>query len=398
MIALSNKQARLFLLLKHGLLGKYKFSEKKGALDFIRQTGCIQFDPVDICGKNSELTLQSRVKNFSKNTLYELLYKDRKLFDYPDKNLSIIPIEDWPYFERYRKASRDNIKKYPEIKNFIKQVKSCIREKGAICSSDIDIKGDSYWQSAIHWSAGNKMSRSVLEHMYSTGELIIHHKKGTRKYYDLSPLYISEKILNTGEPLRSGFDHMKWRVLRRIGAVGLLWNRSSDAWLYIQGLNGGTRDEIFKSLMEEKKITEVSVEGLRDALYCKTEDIKLIESINKNPEFEPRCEFIAPLDCFIWDRKLIKALFNFEYTWEIYTPPEKRIYGVYVLPVLFGDKFIGRVEPVCDRKTKTLNVKNFWYEKDVKLTGNIKQALKDCVKRFAVFNDCKNITGRIITD
>jgi len=393
MVKLSNKQARQFLLLKHGLLGEYKFHMKKGALDFIRQTGCIQFDPVDICGKNTELTLQSRVDGFSKNMLNELLYKERKLFDYPDKNLSIIPVEDWPYFERYRKMSRDNLKKYPEIINSFKQVISYIKDNGTICSSDINIKGDSYWQSAIHWSAGNKMSRSVLEQMYSTGELIIHHKKGTRKYYDLSLRHIPEKFLNAPEPLPVEFDHMKWRVLRRIGAAGLMWNRSSDAWLYIQGLNGDTRNKIFKSLIDEKKIMEVNVDGVRDMLYCKKEDINLIDLIFMKTEFEQRCEFIAPLDCFLWDRKLIKALFNFEYTWEIYTPPEKRVYGVYVLPVLIGDKFIGRIEPVCERKTKTLNVKNIWYENDIKQTKKIISLIKNRVIKFAAFNECNNIIG-----
>ena len=90
MIKLTNRQARQFLLLKHGLLGEHKFTGKQGALDFIRQAGCIQFDPVDMCGKNAELTLQSRVKKFKKEMLYDLLYKDRALFDYPDKQLSII--------------------------------------------------------------------------------------------------------------------------------------------------------------------------------------------------------------------------------------------------------------------------------------------------------------------
>jgi uncharacterized protein YcaQ len=85
MITLTNRQARQFMLLKHGLLGEYRFIEKQGVLDFVRQAGCIQFDPVDSCGKNAELTLQSRVKGFTKNTLYELLYNDRKLVDYPDK-------------------------------------------------------------------------------------------------------------------------------------------------------------------------------------------------------------------------------------------------------------------------------------------------------------------------
>jgi uncharacterized protein YcaQ len=93
-ITLTNRQARQFILLKHGLLGGHKFSGKQGAFDFVRQAGCIQFDPVDVCGKNAELTLQSRVKGFAKNNLDELLYKDRLLADYPDKNLSIILTED----------------------------------------------------------------------------------------------------------------------------------------------------------------------------------------------------------------------------------------------------------------------------------------------------------------
>mgnify|MGYP007078879381 FL=1 len=67
------EQARRFILLKQGLLGDYKFTGKKGALDYVRQAGCIQFDPVDVCGKMAEITLQSRVKGFTKKQLDELL-------------------------------------------------------------------------------------------------------------------------------------------------------------------------------------------------------------------------------------------------------------------------------------------------------------------------------------
>ena len=119
--------------------------------------------------------------------------------------------------------------------------------------------------------------------------------------------------------------------------------------------------------------------------------MKHIKSVLQNNELIPRCEFIAPLDCFIWDRKLIKTLFNFEYTWEIYTPPEKRKYGVYVLPLLYGDRFIGRAEAVCERKTGTLILKNIWYEADVKKTKKLETEVKACLKRFAEFNECKLI-------
>ena len=100
-ICLSNQQARRFMLLKHGLIDSYKFAGKQGILDFVRQAGCIQFDPIDVCGKNAELVLQSRVKGFTKQLLYSLLYEDRTLLDYFDKNLSIIQTADWPYFRRY---------------------------------------------------------------------------------------------------------------------------------------------------------------------------------------------------------------------------------------------------------------------------------------------------------
>ncbi|MDD4495589.1 MAG: crosslink repair DNA glycosylase YcaQ family protein [Eubacteriales bacterium] len=106
MITLTSRQARQFMLLKQGLLGEYKFAGKQGILNFIRQTGCIQFDPIDICGRNAELTLQSRVKGFTKDLLDDLLYKDRLLLDHPDKNISIILTENWPYFERWRKTAR----------------------------------------------------------------------------------------------------------------------------------------------------------------------------------------------------------------------------------------------------------------------------------------------------
>ena len=245
MLTLTNIQARRFILLKHGLTGGYKFKGKKGALDFIKQAGCIQFDPVDICGRNAELTLQSRVKDFTKKTLDDLLYKDRKLFDYPDKNLSIIPLEDWSYFERYRKKSRENEKIFPGIEELKKKVNEYIKENGPICSDDIKMEGDFYWRSAIHWSAGTKLSRSVLEQMYSTGELIIHHKNGTRKYYDTASKYIPVKILNAPEPLPLELDHQKWRVMRRIGAAGFLWNRPSDAWLGIWGLTSDAREKVF---------------------------------------------------------------------------------------------------------------------------------------------------------
>ncbi|WP_046175305.1 winged helix-turn-helix domain-containing protein [Domibacillus indicus] len=394
MIQLTNRQTRQFLLLKHGLLNEYKFSGKQGVLDFARQVGCIQYDPIDVCGKNAELVLQSRIKGFTKGMLADLLYEDRSLVDYPDKNLAIIPVEDWPYFERYRQAARQHAVRYPEMEALTAQVRAHIQIHGPICSDDLKLDGDFSWQSAIHWSSGSNSSRSVLEQMYSTGELIIHHKKGTRKYYDIAKKYIQSNLLNASEPLEDELEHHKWRVLRRIGSVGLLWNRASDAWLNIWGLKAAQRKEVFRQLLHEARIIAIAVEQMKDMLYCLVEDLPLIEAVLQNQEpTKLRCELIAPLDNFIWDRKLISELFDFDYTWEIYTPAIKRKFGYYVLPLLYGESFIGRAEIIAERKTGTLVVKNIWFENGVKQTTQLRTALNSCFQKFAIFNGCERISA-----
>jgi len=385
-IALTNEQARCFILRKHGLLGEYKFVGKQGALDFIRQAGCIQFDPVDLCGKNAELTLLARVKGFNKNMLHELLYEDRALFDYPDKQLSIIPVEYWAYFEHLRVAARNKLKEHPEIEEQIEPVRKYIEENGAVCSDDIEIEGTTKWWSAINWSTGSKLSRSVLEQMYSSGDLIVHHKKGTRRYYDLTERYISPQLLNAPDPVPDKFEHIKWRIHRRIGAVGMLWNRASDAWLNIWGLTTENRNEAFKSLITENKITELSVEGINGSMYIQSDDIPLIDEVKNNPSYKPRCEFIAPLDPLMWDRKLIKALFNYHYSWEIYTPPQNRKYGAYVLPILCNTTFTGRIEPIRNKDKNTLTVKNIWHEENTKQTKKLESATNKTITKLAKFN------------
>ena len=217
-IKLTNNQARKFILLKQGLMGKYKFSGEKGVCDYIKQAGCIQFDPIDICGKNAELTLQSRVEGFSKEMLYNLLYSDRKLIDYFDKNMSIFSIDDWKYFSRTRDSFHQNSRSMAKVNEASNYIKSIIREKGFACSKDINLKEKVDWS----WSP-TTLARAALETMYFREELIIHHKKGTIKHYALAREHITSEILNADNPNLTEEEEMSWGVLRRIGSVGMLW-------------------------------------------------------------------------------------------------------------------------------------------------------------------------------
>ena len=176
-VEFTNKQARHFILLKQGLIGDYKFTEEQGICDYIKQAGCIQFDPIDVCGKNSELVLQSRVEGFSKDMLYKLLYIDRKLVDYFDKNMSIFSIDDWKYFSKQRINYGQNIRSKDQIDAVREEIKEIIREKNFVSSKDINFNKQVDW----YWSP-TTLSRAVLETLYFGGELIIHHKKGAIKY------------------------------------------------------------------------------------------------------------------------------------------------------------------------------------------------------------------------
>ena len=394
MITITKQQARQFILAKQGLIGDYRFVGKDGALDYVKQAGCIQFDPVDVCGKNAELTLQSRVKGFKKKMLHDLLYKDRLLVDYADKELSIWPTEDWPYFSSYRERSRELGKTFEGLNELRTQATEYISKHGPVCSSSLPIEGEIFWHSSMHWSGNwdkkSPAARSILEQMYTDGDLVIHHKQGSRKYYDLADKYISKSILEAENPCKDEDSLLCWRVLRRIGAVGLLWDKNSTAFLGIY-INAETRKRILSILEEEGKLIPIMVEGIKSQFCYRSDDDDLMKDIiDGTADLKPRMSFIAPLDPMMWDKSLIQSVFDFQYSWEIYTPAVKRKYGYYTLPIIFGDRFVGRIDTAADRKNGILRVKGIWWEPGVRQTKKLANALEKTLKQFARFNECND--------
>ena len=395
MLRITMEEARHFILGKQGLLGTYRFVGKGGALQYIQQAGCIQYDPVDVCGKNAELTLQSRVKGFTRSMLADLLYVDRLLVDYSDKELSIWSREDWPYFSGYRAMSKVHGAGFEGIPELEARAIAFIREHGPVSSDTLPIEGKIYWHSSMHWSGHwqnqSNAARSVLEQLYTDGVLLIHHKSGSRKYYDLAERYFSPELLNAENPCPDDMALLQWRIKRRVGAVGMLWNRRSDAWL---GINMSTEQRNFaiNALEADGIIVKAEVESIRSPLFFLAEDIPLMEAVRQGVlDTKPRLEFLAPLDPMLWDRKLVEALWDYHYKWEIYTPVNQRKYGYYVLPILYGDKFVGRIEAAADRKAATLVVRNIWYEDGVRPTKKLARAIEGACRRLAKFNDCVQI-------
>ena len=112
----------------------------------------------------------------------------------------------------------------------------------------------------------------------------------------------------------------------------------------------------------------------------------MIEYVLKSPRLRKRCEFIAPLDNLLWDRKLIHALFDFNYKWEIYTPQADRKYGYYVLPILYGIDFVGRIEAVYDKAKQELTVRHIWFEPNIHDTPALQAVIQKQVSLLTQFN------------
>ncbi len=390
-MVLTKVQARRFLLRHQNLLPPRALRGKAGALDFVRKVGCIQFDPLDMVGPNPHLVLQSRMKGYRAALLDELLYRDRALVDAFDKNLAIYPVEDWPCFARYREDARqwyghEGRAHVPMLDD----VRAEVAARGPLCSGDLEPGEKVNWP----WGSTNA-SRACLESLYFWGELVVHHKAGTRKFYDLACRHLPADLLAAPDPNTSEDDYYAWHVHRRVGSVGLLANRASDAWLGIHGgLKAGARSAAFERLTGEGRLLSVDVEGIPAPCYVRAQDQPTLRAALEQPEaVRAEAAFLAPLDNLLWDRKLIRELFGFDYTWEVYKPAQQRQYGYYVLPVLCGERFVARMEPRFNRKTKELSILNWWWEPDVQPDRATLAACRRALKDFSVYLGALTVQG-----
>ena len=392
-LTLTNQQARRFLLAHQGLWPPYQLAGKAGVLAQIRRLGCIQFDPLNIVGRNPDLVLQARVNGYRPGMLEELLYQDRRLLDGYDKMMAIYRVEDWPYFRRRREAARrrygDSAQPATEI---VPQVRQEIEARGPLSSIDLDFDQTVDW----HWSP-TRLARVALESMYWWGELIVHHKVNTRKVYDFAHRHLPAALLGAAEPNPDEEQFHDWYVLRRMGGMGLASARASDAWLAMGEIKARQRRASLGRLLERGQVLEVRVDGLDQPVYTRAEDRPDAEGVLDAGDPPPQAAILAPLDNLLWDRRLVKELFDFTYVWEVYKPVAQRLYGYYVLPILYGDRFVARFEPGRDKTEGVLTIQNWWWEPGAQSTGGasrsegslppaaMRQEIKRCFEQFLGF-------------
>ncbi|MEN6434343.1 MAG: crosslink repair DNA glycosylase YcaQ family protein [Anaerolineaceae bacterium] len=380
MINLTRSEARLLLLRQHFLDVPRSLHGKSGITTLFQRLGCIQYDPVNIIGTNPYLVLQSRVADFTPTLLDEMLYSDRTLWDGFDKVMSIYQAQDWPYFSRCRERmvqSYGNPQR--ECMRLSENVMQTIRDNGPSSSIDFDHDERTDW----HWGP-TRLVRATLESLFFMGKLGIHHRTGTRRSFDLVERLLPAELLTLPDPNISMEDYYDWHFLRRIGSMGFADSSAGDKWLGVLYAKTRERQASIKRLMDKGLVDEATIEDLpRNRYLIRTADLPLLSAPTASNPL--KIAFLPPLDNLLWDRRRLKDLFNFEYTWEVYVPASKRKYGHYTMPVLYGDRFIARFDPILDRKAHQMTIQNWWWEEGIQPGEEMISALQEAFASFAFY-------------
>ena len=386
---LSKTQARRFLLAHQRLWPPRQLKGKAGIVDFIRHVGCIQFDPINVVGRNPDLVLQSRVDKYRPDLLAQLLYTERQLLDGWDKVSAIYLTTDWPYFARHRALMHEQ---HGDPSNppmeIAPAVMQAIRERGPLSSIDLKRKGKVDWA----WGRQTSLVRASLEILCAMGELGIHHRVGTRRVFDLSERLLLADLLSAPDPNESNEEYQNWHVLRRVGGLGLADPRDPNYWGAILGVKSEVRRATLTRLVERGDLVAVAVEEVpKRTFFIRTADLPTLEAVQAKRPPQPRAAIIGALDNLTWDRDLLRWIFDFDYAWEVYKPAAKRKYGYYVLPVIYGDRFVARFDPAFDKKTRKLTITNWWWEETVQPDESMEAAMVACVRDFMRYLDASQI-------
>ena len=397
-ILISKQTARRFVLGKQGLWPGRRWNGKKGTADAIRACEAVQLDPLNVIARSQDLVLHSRVLDYKPDYLYKVAYDERQFFDYGGW-LAMYPMSDLPYWRHHmsERAHEEYVKyhipgKYKEVLNF---VRSELRKRGPLGNRDFN------GERLKDWSyRGRKETSVALFDMWLSGELMIHHREGFERIYDFRENIAPKEF----DYVATKKETEKFFARKAVAFMGMKRESLMRADMRYYVRDAYSIDEMKKLLgcwKESGMLTQVQVEGGRDTHLILSEDVKVLEVLEKgkvpkgwSPKDTNTLEevtFLASLDIVSARGRALK-LFDFEYKWEVYVPAPKRRWGYYVLPILYGDDLVARLDPKLDRTTMTLEIKGFWHEDDAPVKdADFASALAKGLVRFAKFVEAKKI-------
>lgn len=394
-LTISPITARRFIMGKQGLWPGRRFVGIDGTAAMMHEMEALQLDPLIVIARSQEIAMYGRVLDYQIEDIYTVAYERREFFDYGG-TLFLYPMHEVPYWRLHMQHRRDDerwktfIDEHPDT---IQQVKAALRDNGPMANRDF--KGNKAMQSY----RGGKDTSVALYALWITGAVMIHHREGFDRVYDLT-----ERVLPTEFDRTASVQEAEDFFARKaIAFKGLMretrWRAHFENYTH-RNVDKAEAERRLAELHEQDVIVPIKIAGQRTPYIALKSDLALLEELDAGrvpgtwqllgPSTQDEVTFVAPLE-IVSARGRAKEMFDFEYIWEVYKPVEKRRWGYYVLPILYGDDLVARLDPKLDRTTMTLEIKGFWLEEDAPTDAAFGDALGKGLARFAKFVEAEQV-------
>lgn len=334
----------------------------------IRRLSCVQLDSISTVERSHRIVLSSRLGVYPPGSVSRLLGEGR-VFEYWAHEACLLPVEDFPLF-RWRmdgpghwnghvRALRD----HPDV---AEHVLAEISARGPLGSRHFEGEGGGgMW----NW----KPAKRVLDALWDRGDLSIAGRQGFQRLYELTERVIPRPVLEA--PVPSDAEALRALVLRAVRARGALTMSGVAEHYRIPGRMATVRPHA-EALVAEGVLRRLSVDdGGPDVLL--PAELPLQETVS------PGATLLSPFDNLLWDRPFAERLFGFKHVMEIYKPAPQRVYGYYVLPLLRGDRIVGRADLKADRASGALRVLAFHREPRVRPSAALERSFIRALERLA---------------
>ena len=372
---LSPGHMRRLALAGQGLLHRFPFGQgSAGTLRAIERLGYVQIDTISVIERTHHHTLRQRVQAYAPTHL-DALVATGQVFEYWSHAAAFLPMRDFRFSLPRKMAIAAGERHWfqPDTR-MMAYVRDRIRAEGPLMARDFQ-----HAQPAGNWYSW-KPAKVALEHLFMQGDLMVRERRGFQKVFDLS-----ERVLPPGLDLRvpdarEMAEHLVTRFLEAHGlgsAPEMGYLRRPDRKSHIPN--------VLQAWVAEGKLTRLSVPESPEPYYAFSTQLESIPRRGGSPHLR----LLSPFDNSLIQRQRVQRLFGFEYQLECYVPAERRRYGYYVLPILWGDRLVGRLDPQADRRHGILHLHGLWLEEA--LPEDFFAALAQALRDLATPNGCGEI-------
>jgi uncharacterized protein YcaQ len=368
MLTITIETARRFILGKQGLWPGRRWRGLEGTEAAMRAMEYLQLDPLQILARSQDITLHSRVLDYTPGLWEELAYQQRQFFDWGGW-LAVRPMDELPHWRVVMRRERDGNSRIrlmaAEHAEAIEEMRAILRERGTVSNRDFAMANRTRTQSY----RGRKDSALALYYLWRTGEVMTHHRKNFERVYALADTVAPAHLLCESDEAEAD----RFLIKKDVSFSGLA--RPSRVAESFRGYGESDRatKKLLGAMVADGDLIEVQVEGWKAVHYALGSDAEVLCELSAGrvpKDWTPietstseEVVFLAPLD-HVSARGRAKDLFGFDYIWEVYKPEHQRRFGYYTLPVLWGDRLVARFDSKLDRTTNTFVILGLWLEEE----------------------------------